>query len=120
MFDVARAKRIPPTSGLEDRNAVSAAFIAAGIGLVTMGLLQFIGELNESFNESLALSEALGPYSGKYLFSYLAWIVSWAILYPIARAGRISVRTAAIITAILIVIAAVILFPPFIGLFVEG
>ncbi|MBE0447686.1 MAG: hypothetical protein IBX64_06260 [Actinobacteria bacterium] len=107
----------PLTSGLEDRNSTSAAFIAAGIGVTTMGLLQFIAELNEPFNDALRFNEALGPYSGKYTISYLVWLFSWAILYPIARAGRISTRTSLIITAILVLIGAVILFPPFIGLF---
>jgi len=109
----------PVTSGLEDRNSASAAFIAAGIGVATMGLLQFIAELNEPFNEALAFNRALGPYSGKYTISYLAWLISWAILYPIARVGRISIRTSLIIAAVLVLIGAVILFPPFIGLFIS-
>lgn len=109
----------PASSGLKDRNPTAAAFIAAGIGIATMGLLQFIAELNDAFNQSLAFSATLGPYSGKYLFSYLAWLVSWAILYPITRAGRITVGTSLIILAILVVIGAVALYPPFIGLFVS-
>lgn len=109
----------PATSGLEDRNPVSAAFIAAGIGIATMGALQFVAELDESFNDALAFNQALGPYSGKYVISYSAWLISWAILYPITKAGRISIRTALIITAVLVLIGAVILFPPFIGLFVS-
>lgn len=109
----------PATSGLDDRNPVSAAFIAAGIGIATMGALQFIGALDESFNDALVFNTALGPYSGKYVISYLAWLVSWAILYPITKAGRISIRTALIVTAILVLIGAIILFPPFIGLFIS-
>ncbi|HZD60682.1 MAG TPA: hypothetical protein VE439_09565, partial [Anaerolineae bacterium] len=62
---MAKAKKV--SSGFEDKNAASAAFIAAGIGILTMGLLQFIAELNEPFNDSLVLNKALGPYSGKYL-----------------------------------------------------
>ncbi|MEW5705216.1 MAG: hypothetical protein AB1743_00155, partial [Actinomycetota bacterium] len=80
-------------------------------------LLQFFGGLNESFNKALTFSKTLGPYSGKYIISYLAWLISWAILYPIARGRRISIRTSAIIIFVLIIAAAIMIFPPFIGLF---
>lgn len=106
--------------GLSDANPVSAAFIAAGIGVLVMAVLQFAGESNEAFNESLAFSESLGPYSGKYVISYAAWLLSWAVLYPIARKGVIPLRVAIVVAVVLIVVAGILLFPPFIQIFVGG
>lgn len=103
--------------GMSEANPVSAAFVAAGIGLAVMGVLQFAGELSEPFNEALAFNEALGPYSGKYVVSYAAWLVSWGALYPVAKSGRITLRTATVVLFVLAVVAAVLVFPPFIQLF---
>lgn len=113
-----RREQRQASSGFDDRNAVSAALISAGFGTATMGIIQFIAELIEPFNDALALNKALGPYSGKYLIAYGAWLLSWAILYPIAGANKIRVKVALTITVILIVIGAILLFPPFISLFV--
>jgi hypothetical protein len=107
------------SNGLEDRNALSAAFIAAGIGIAVMGVAQFVAELVEPFNDALVLNEAIGAYSGKYALAYGAWLVSWAVLSPIAKAGKISVKTALIVMAVLVLAGAVLVFPPFYGLFVS-
>lgn len=109
----------PVSVGLDDKNDSAAAIVAAGIGVFVMGLVQFISELSEAFNDSLALSKPLGPYSGKYVIAYLAWLISWAVLGLVAR-ERISIKTAAIVTAVLVVAGAVLVFPPFIGLFAAG
>ncbi|RJQ56595.1 MAG: hypothetical protein C4521_00220 [Actinobacteria bacterium] len=105
------------TSGLEESSPVSAAFIAAGIGCLSLGVLQFVAEMSEPFNESLAFSQPLGPYSGKYVIAYALWLVSWAVLHLVTRRVLISMRVALIVTVVLAVVAAILLFPPFIGLF---
>ena len=104
---------------MDDRNAVAAAFIAAGIGIAVMGAVQFIAELNEPLNDALAWNRALGPYAGKNAISYCAWLVSWAILYPICRAGKITLKVSLIVSVALIVVGAILLFPPFISVFVR-
>ncbi len=108
------------TSGLEESSPVSAAFIAAGIGCLTLGVLQFAAEMSESFNDFLAWSKPLGSYSGKYLIAYAVWLVSWAILHFLTRKVFIPIRVALIVTVVLVVVAAILLFPPFIGLFASA
>ncbi|MBI2191375.1 MAG: hypothetical protein HYU36_05270 [Planctomycetes bacterium] len=73
--------------------AAIAAYLAAMIGMLAMGIVVFACEASKAFSEKIyALgkgwmpgADGIGPYSGKETILLLAWLGSWAILHPLLR-----------------------------------
>jgi hypothetical protein len=64
---------------------VAAAFLAAGIGVLVLGVMTTIAEARASFADKLAWSDSVGPLSGKTIVAVGAWIVSWIVLHVLMR-----------------------------------
>ena len=97
----------PDTNG-----RAAAAYWSAGIGLLTVALVNLGCELSDPFKQGVHSvgkawmpgAQGIGPYSGKETLGLAAWLGSWLILRAIL--ARRQVREPASFVAFLIVLGA--------------
>jgi uncharacterized membrane protein len=98
--------------------AAWATILAAGIGCFAFGALVDLAEASKAISAKLNIYNPAGDLSGKSTLAVIIWLVAWGILN--ARWKRKVITSPGGITAvtfILIVLAIVATFPPFIELF---
>ncbi len=92
--------------------ALAAALIAAGIGILTLGVVTSAAGAALGFKDWLKWDDTVGPLSGKSSLALIAWAASWPLLH-LALFRRDGLLTAAIvISVILIVLGLIGTFPP--------
>ncbi|MEO8502127.1 MAG: hypothetical protein ABI565_14500 [Vicinamibacteria bacterium] len=102
---------------------VAAAFLAAGIGSLTLGLLVVLNELGGSisdflkFDKNFGLGSGVGPLSGKVAITVLVYLVSWLILGLAWRGKEVSFNRVFSIALILVALGFLLTFPPVFDLF---
>jgi hypothetical protein len=64
---------------------VAAAFLAAGFGVLVLGVVTTIAEASATFADKLQWSDSVGPLSGKTIVAVGAWIVTWIVLHIALR-----------------------------------
>jgi len=80
---------------------VAAAFVAAGVGSLVLGILTVLAEASEAAKGWLEFSASVGPLSGETILAVAAWLVAWAVLHAALRhrdvspPGRLHVRRGA-------------------------
>jgi hypothetical protein len=95
-----------------------AAVLAAAIGCAGFALVSDLSEASKSIKKILSIYSPAGDLSGKSTLGVIVWLLAWAILHArwknrvIRRPGRITA-----ISAILILLALIMVFPPFVELF---
>ncbi|MBE2199143.1 MAG: hypothetical protein IAE79_11065 [Anaerolinea sp.] len=92
--------------------AAAAAFIAGGIGALTLGLMTTGAVISEGLSNFLNWWNPAGPLTGKTGISILAWLISWAILNHLWKDKDADLAKAFTITLILIGLGFVMTFPP--------
>jgi len=98
-----------------------AAVLAAGIGCAAIGLFTDLAEGSKFFSAALTLSKPVGNLSGKTTFGIACWLISWGVLHlrwsrrDLASPGKVEALTAA-----LLLLAMIAVFPPFFELFSGG
>jgi hypothetical protein len=92
---------------------VAAAFLAAGFGVLVLGVLTTLAEASGTVADWLQFTDPVGPLSGKTIISVAAWLVAWALLAVALRGREIAPRTAYWITGIMIALGVVGTFPSF-------
>ena len=96
----------------------AAAMIAAGIGVLVLGILTVLAEANADIKtDILDIKSRVGPLSGKTTFAVLAYFVSWAALAPVLWRQKLAWNTVVIITAVLVVAGFIGTYPKFFQLF---
>lgn len=98
----------------------AASLIAAGSGLLALGVSQVLSEASASFKGAMqALGNlwipgavGIGPYSGKETVALLTWLLSWALWHVILRKREVSLVVAGMVTLVFVGIATTILWPP--------
>jgi hypothetical protein len=96
---------------------VAAAFLAAGVGSLVLGLVTTISEASASFADKLNWSNPVGPLSGKTIITVIAWLAAWAILYVVFRGKDPAPRGVYWLTTVLVAVGLVLTFPIFFDLF---
>jgi hypothetical protein len=91
----------------------AAAFVAAGIGCMAMGVVTVVCEASVAVKQSLDLYAPAGPLTGKVAVNAVAWLVAWAVLHATWRCRGIPLGTAVAGTLGLVVIAFAATFSPF-------
>jgi hypothetical protein len=97
---------------------VAAAFIAAGIGSVVMGVLVVANDVSKpisdflKFDANYGLGQGVGPLSGKVALTVLAFVVSWVILHVALRGKEVNFTRALTIALVLVGIGFALTFPP--------
>jgi hypothetical protein len=92
---------------------VAAAFLAAGIGSLVLGLLTTLAEASATLKEKLQFSDPVGPLSGKTIISVAAWAVAWVVLHLVLRRQDPAPRTTFLVTAVLVALGLLGTFPTF-------
>lgn len=94
----------------------AAAFLAAGIGVFTLGLLTTLAVVNESLKDFLADfqgSVGVGPLAGKTTVAVIVWAAAWLVLSLLWWRRDVEIRTSFWIGLAFGVLGAVGTFPTF-------
>lgn len=105
-------KHTETTSNHVATGAAAAAFISSGIGVFTLGLMTTASEVSKGFANALNWWNPAGPLSGKTGIAILAWVISWLIMNHLWKGEDRALRTAFIITLVLIGLGVLLTFPP--------
>ena len=93
----------------------AAAMLAAGIGILVLGLLTTLSEVSTGLHDFLAkfeFGQGVGPLAGKTILAVAGWAVSWVILAILWRGKDVDIRRMFWIGLVLGVLGAVLTFPP--------
>lgn len=102
---------------------VAAAFLAAGVGSLVLGIFVVLNEMSEDvnqllrFDETFGLGSGVGPLSGKVTLGVIAYVVSWVILHLVLRGKEVNFRNAFIASLVLVGLGFALTFPPIFLLF---
>jgi lysylphosphatidylglycerol synthetase-like protein (DUF2156 family) len=92
---------------------VAAAFLAAGIGSFTLGLLTTGAAASAGLANALRWSTPVGPLSGKSTGAVIVWLIVWAVLAPRWRGKEVALESIYRWTLILVALGLLLTFPPF-------
>jgi fluoride ion exporter CrcB/FEX len=104
--------------GLTDKpdGPAAAAMLAAGIGILVLGILTVLSEasvpLHDWLEEAWAFREGVGPLAGKTTLAVIAWAVSWLILGMAWRRKDPNLKTWFTVSIALGILGALGTFPP--------
>ena len=90
--------------------AAMAAFLAAGVGALGLGLVVFLNELG--FFEVPALYGPAGGVTGRTAAGVVIWLVAWAVLHSRWKERRMEPSGLFAMSLILIAVGVVLCFPP--------
>lgn len=105
---------------------VVAAFIAAGIASLVMGIGVVLNEASASiksaigidfsaflaFDKNFGLGSGVGALSGKVGLAVIAFVVSWVLLHLWLRGKEVNFRTGFIVALVLVALGFALTFPP--------
>jgi hypothetical protein len=94
--------------------AAMAAFLAAGIGAVAMGLILVLGELG--ILSIPALYAPAGGVTGRTTLAVAVWVIAWAVLHARWKDRDVGTSGVALLTFVLIALGVLGTFPPLWGL----
>ena len=119
MTDTEMMREEPTSAPALDKpfGPVAAAFLAAGIAAVILGILTTLAEASDDIGSALEWIKKVGPLSGKTIISSAAFFVVWAILHPMLRGKELEPRKIFAWTGVLVAIGLVLTFPVFFQLF---
>jgi hypothetical protein len=102
--------------GREDvaNGAAQAAYLAAGIGSLAMGLMVILAELG--IFSAPAIYRPAGGVSGRTTLAVAIWLVAWAVLHARWKNRHIEPGRVGAITVLLVVLGVLLTFPPLWGL----
>ncbi|MDP2673969.1 MAG: hypothetical protein Q8Q00_03575 [Dehalococcoidia bacterium] len=92
--------------------ALAAALIAAGIGVLTLGIVTSAAEAALGFKDWLKWDDTVGPLSGKSSVALIAWAVSWPLLHLALFRRDGLLPLALVVGGILFVLGMIGIFPP--------
>ena len=90
--------------------AAMAAFLAAGVGALGLGLVVFLNELGVF--EVPALYGPAGGVTGRTAAGVVIWLVAWAVLHSRWKERRMEPSGLFAMSLILIAVGVVLCFPP--------
>jgi hypothetical protein len=115
---------IPPTD-TKPNGPVAAAFIAAGVGCLTLGLIivlneaQILTNATLDFAKNYGIGSGVGPLSGKVILSTIAFLATWGILGLLWRGKEINFGRALTVALVCLAIGFALTFPPIFELFAK-
>lgn len=105
---------------LKPTGAAVAALLAAGLGMLTLALVNQLTAGSDAINawvHSIGKlwmpgAQGIGPYSGKETLALAAWLVSWAILHPTLRARELTMSRWLVVFLAMVAVATTFIWPP--------
>ena len=118
-------------SDTKPNGPVVAAFLAAGIGSLVMGIGVVLNEASATiknaigvdfnaflqFDKNVGFGAGVGPLSGKVGLAVIAFVVSWVLLHLWLRGKEVNFRTGFTIALVLVGLGFALTFPPIFKLF---
>lgn len=107
-----------PQTDTKPNGPVAAAFLAAGIGSLVLGIFTVLAEASVDikafleFDKNFGLGSGVGPLSGKVGVAVIAYVVSWIGLHLALRGKEVRFRTAFIASLVLVGLGFALTFPP--------
>jgi hypothetical protein len=95
----------------------AAAFLAAGIGSLALGLFVILAEALNSVKNALNFYNPVGPLSGKTTVAIAVWLAAWIILHSSWKNKQVNFAGVFTVSLILIILGLLGTFPPFFDLF---
>jgi hypothetical protein len=95
----------------------AAAILAAAIGVLAIGILTTLAEASEGISDFLNWYSPTGALSGKTGLGSLIWLAAWLAGHVVLRKKEVNFTRIVQVSAVLIVIGLLLLFPPIFGLF---
>lgn len=95
----------------------AAAFVAAGVGSLALGLLTTLASASAAFGSAIVLYAPAGPLSGKTTIAVVCWLAAWSVLHMMWRARSLDFGRVSWWTYGLIALGLLGTFPPFFELF---
>ena len=96
---------------------VAAAFLAAGIGAVFLGVLTTLSEASDTIKSKLEWSKSVGSLSGKVIIEVIAFFAAWAILHGLLKDKDPDSKKVFMWAGILVAVGLVLTFPTFFQMF---
>ena len=93
--------------------AAAAAFLAAGIGCLALGLLTTLAQALAPVKEVLNFYSPTGPMSGKTILATAIWLVAWAMFHFLWRSEQVDFGKIFFVTLVLIALGLLGTFPLF-------
>jgi hypothetical protein len=120
------AERAPELAELHLREKpdgpAAAAMVAAGLGILVLGLMTVLSEASvpiHDFLQRLEFGRGVGPLAGKTIIAVVAWAGSWAIVGSAWRRKDVNIRAWFAVGLALGILGALGTFPPVFLLFGE-
>lgn len=113
-------------NGTKPNGPVAAAFIAAGIGSLVLGLFVVLNEVSKDINSFLkfdanfGVGSGVGPLSGKVTLAVIAYAISWIVLHFMWRGKELPFGKVFTASLILVGIGFALTFPPIFTLFLPA
>ncbi len=114
---------IQPDEDTKPNGPVAAAFIAAGVGCLALGVLVVLNEAKIltnailDFSKNYGIGAGVGQLSGKVILSTIAFLVTWGVLGYLWRRRELNFGRAFAVALILVAVGFALTFPPIFELF---
>ena len=112
------------TPDTKPNGPVAAAFLAAGIGALALGIMVVVAEaLGQDagkyldFSKNYGLGSGVGPLSGKVTIAIVAYVISWVVLHLAFRGKELPFGRVFVVSLILLAIGFALTFPPIFEVF---
>jgi hypothetical protein len=102
----------PETSQSKPFGPAAAAFLSAGIGTFSLGVLTTLAEVSADFGKALAYSKEVGPLSGKAIWASIVYFVALAVLGAVLWRRNPSPNIVYWTAGILVALGLLLTFPP--------
>ena len=115
-----------PQTDTKPNGPVAAAFVAAGIAALVLGIFVPLNEFSPAisgflkFDANFGLGKGVGPLSGKAGMAVIAYIVSWVVLHLAWRRREMNFRNVLLASLILVGLGFALTFPPIFKLAAPG
>ena len=90
----------------------AAAFLAAGIGCLSLGALTILCESSSAVKEALNWYPPAGALTGKAMVAVALWLVTWIGMHVAWKRRSINLKRAVFIALVLVAIGFLATFPP--------
>ena len=98
----------------------AAAFLAAGVGALALGVLTTWAEISADFGKALTYSKDVGPLSGKVILSSVVYVAALAVLGGVFWRRNPSPTIVYWTAGVLVGLGLILTFPPTWKLFGAG
>lgn len=95
----------------------AAATLAAGIGVLVIGLLTSLAAASPEIKDALNFYRPSGALTGKTTLGVISWLVAWGVLHQAWRDREVDYRRVLLVSVALTLLGGLLMFPPIFELF---